>query len=278
MGFRLFYRSFGKPLKGTVLVLHGGHRGFSHDYLLPLADLTQFGYRVVLFDQLGCGRSDRPKAEKYYTEKREVEEVEAVRRALRLGKVHLVGHSYGGALALDVALSHQHNLRSLIVSGGLASHEHWMAETEKLWSRLPQWARVAAAKYGAKGDFHNPRFQAACDVFNRKHGCRMDVWPYELMVSGIGRYRYESEDPQGATVDRLKGWDVSKRLPEIELPTLITVGKYDGAPISCSQKIRKGIRGSRLVVFKQGSHLPMWEDRVQYIELVRDFLDGLDAR
>jgi proline iminopeptidase len=92
LGFRMFYRSYGEPTKGTVLCLHGGP-GATHDYLLSLEDLAQFGYRVVLMDQLGCGKSERPRGTSLYTIAHNVEEVEGVRNALRLGKVHLMGSS-----------------------------------------------------------------------------------------------------------------------------------------------------------------------------------------
>ena len=114
LGFNLFYRTYGRPTRGTVLCLHGGP-GATHDYLLSLEDLAQFGYRVVLIDQLGCGKSDRPRGTGLYTIAHNVEEVEGVRTALRLGKVHLMGSSYGGALAIATALKYQRNLRSLIV-------------------------------------------------------------------------------------------------------------------------------------------------------------------
>ncbi|MDV3278089.1 MAG: hypothetical protein LYZ69_06440 [Nitrososphaerales archaeon] len=56
LGYRLFFRSFGRDERGTVLCLHGGP-GATHDYLLPMADLSNHGYRVVFYDQLECGRS-----------------------------------------------------------------------------------------------------------------------------------------------------------------------------------------------------------------------------
>src|SRR5437879_11841326 len=120
LGFKLFYRSYGKPTKGTLLCLHGGP-GATHDYLMSLEDLAQFGYRVVFIDQLGCGKSERPRGTDLYTIAHNVEEVEAVRKALRLGKVHLMGLSYSGALAIATALKYQRNLRSLVIAGGLPS-------------------------------------------------------------------------------------------------------------------------------------------------------------
>src|SRR5205809_6260573 len=120
LGFDLFYRTYGRPTKGTILCLHGGP-GATHDYLMSLEDLAQFGYRVVLIDQLGCGKSERPRGTELYSIAHNVEEVEGVRKALRLGRVHLMGSSYGGALAIATALKYQRNLRSLVITGGLAS-------------------------------------------------------------------------------------------------------------------------------------------------------------
>src|SRR5947199_9009517 len=120
LGFNLFYRTYGTPTKGTVLCLHGGP-GMTHDYLLPLEDLAQFGYRVVLMDQLGCGKSERPRGTELYSIAHNVEEVEAVRNALRLGRVHLMGSSYGDALALATAVKYERNLRSPHITRGRAS-------------------------------------------------------------------------------------------------------------------------------------------------------------
>jgi len=276
LGFRLFYRSFGKSLRGTVLGLHGGP-GCSQSYMLPLADLTQFGYRVVLFDQIGCGRSDLPKGAEYYTERRAVEEVEAVRKALRLGRVHLVGNSYGGALALDVALAYPRSFRSLVISSGLASLAEWLSENSKLWSRMPRQVRKAVSKYSTKRDILNPRYLVALDAYYRKHGCRLRVWPYDDFAMFDSLHQYESKVSANPIGDRLKDWDITDRLPEIHLPTLVMGGQYDHVPLSVSRTIHRGIPGSRLVVFPDGSHLPMWENRVEFIEAIRDFLDGLGA-
>lgn len=90
----------------TVLCLNGGP-GLPCDYLREAhACLKQHGYRVIAFDQLGTGKSDRPDDASLWTMARYVREVETVRRTLGLGQVHLLGHSWGGWLAIEVALHH----------------------------------------------------------------------------------------------------------------------------------------------------------------------------
>ncbi len=275
-GAKLSYRSFGKPNKGTVLALHGGD-GCNHEYLSPLADLAQFGYRVVVYDQVGCGESERPRGREYYTEARAAREVEDVRRALRLGRVHLFGHSYGGALALDAALAHPGSWRSLIVASGLASLSLFEAEQARLLSQLPKEARDALITSTERGDLTNPRYVSALEVWWRRHGCRLRVWPYEVYRLSELVSDYEAHVPYGVMEERLKGWDITDRLPEIHVPCLILAGQHDTITSACLRPIHRGIRGSRVVIFKGCSHTAMWEDRTRYIEVLRDFLDGVKA-
>src|SRR2546427_3059125 len=159
LGFKLFYRTYGTPTRGTVLCLHGGP-GMTHDYLLSLEDLAQFGYRVVFIDQLGCGKSERPRGTDLYTIAHNVEEVEAVRKALRLGKVHLMGSSYGGALAIATALKYQRNLRSLVITGSLAHRPLTVRCIRRVVNRLPPKTPAAIAKYEASEDYQNPAYLA----------------------------------------------------------------------------------------------------------------------
>jgi proline iminopeptidase len=270
LGFNIYYRSFGRSDKGTVLALSGGPFGV-HNWVLPMADLVQFGYRVVMYDYLGCGRSDRPNGAEYYTHSRAVDEVEGVRRALRLGRVHILGLSYGGNLALDVALKYPKNLRSIVCSGAYAS----TALVDSEWNpHLPRGVRETITKYGDKGDVKNPKYLAALEVLYRTQLCRLRVWPYDLWY---GIEQFSERHPDHGLPNRLEGWDITARLPEIRLPCLITAGKYDLVSPKCAQSIHRGIRGSKLVMFEEGSHVPMWEDRVEFIEVVRDFLDGVKS-
>lgn len=271
MGHNLYYRSFGIPDAGTVLALAGGPFG-THDMILPLADLVQFGYRVVMYDYLGCGKSDRPKGAEHYSQDRAVDEVDGIRRALKLGRIHLVGLSYGGELALDVALRRPENIRSLVVSSSSPSQSLKIAEWDRVWSSLPKGVRDTIAKYEAKGDIKNPKYLAASSIWTRRHVCRLNVMPYDAW------YSLECwSAPFDGLHSRLEGWDITDRLSEIDLPCLVTVGKFDPITPKCARAIHKGIRGSKLVIFEKCSHTALWEDRARYIEVVRDFLDGVSG-
>jgi len=281
LGFDLFYRTYGRPTKGTILCLHGGP-GATHDYLLSLEDLAQFGYRVVLIDQLGCGKSERPRGTALYTIAHNVEEVEGVRKALQLGKVHLMGSSYGGALAIATALKYQRNLRSLVITGGLASVPLTVREMRRLVNRLPPKTRATLAKYEAREDYENPEYLAAVDVFYRRHVCRLPVWPREVTYSFEHLSRpvyFTMNGPNEFTIiGTIRDWDVTDQLPTIRVPTLVTVGRYDEVTPRVAESIHRGIRGSKLVRFEKSAHLAMWEERSHYIGVVRDFLDHVRSK
>ena len=281
LGFDLFYRTYGRPTKGTILCLHGGP-GATHDYLLSLEDLAQFGYRVVLIDQLGCGKSERPRGTALYTIAHNVGEVEGVRKALQLGKVHLMGSSYGGALAIATALKYQRNLRSLVITGGLASVPLTVREMRRLVNRLPPKTRATLAKYEAREDYENPEYLAAVDVFYRRHVCRLPVWPREVTYSFEHLSRpvyFTMNGPNEFTIiGTIRDWDVTDQLPTIRVPTLVTVGRYDEVTPRVAESIHRGIRGSKLVRFENSAHLAMWEERSHYIGVVRDFLDRVRSK
>jgi proline iminopeptidase len=276
-GLRVFYRSVGDPNHGTLLGLHGGPGG-SYDYLSPLFDLADSGYRVVLYDQSGGGKSEAPKSRATFTAEHFVEEVEGLRKVLRLGKVHLYGHSWGGMLAQAYALKHQRNLSSLILSGTTSSVPMLEEEARQVVRGLSKSAREAIAKYESADDFENPSYLAAIDEFNKKHQCRLDPWPetvkfaFEHFSKPVGETMFGlySVDVTG----NMRYWDVTERLETLKLPCLILCGSEDFLTPKLHKRIHSKIRGSRLVVFEGVSHASMWEARKEYVGTIRDFLAG----
>ena len=281
LGYRLFYRSFGRPDLGpTVLGLHGGP-GATHDYLLPLADLAQAGYRVVLFDQLGCGRSEVPTDHSLFTLAHHVQEVEGVRSVLGLGRVHLVGSSYGGLLAIAYALAHPSSLRSLTTIGGLASVPLAQREMTRLRSELPGEVRSALDRGEAEGRMDSPEYLAAVSVFYRRHLCRLDPWPPELTYSLEQAelkpvYRLMNGPNEFTITGTIRDVDLTPRLSEIEVPTLVVGGRYDEVTPRVAQELHEGIRGSRMVTFEESSHLPFWEERERFLSTLIGFLRSVD--
>src|SRR5919197_4105311 len=147
-GGRVWYRSVGEG-GVPLLCLHGGP-GFPHDYLEELEGLGA-GRQVVFYDQLGCGRSDRPDDASLWTVDRFVEELAVVREALGLERLHLFGSSWGGMLAMRYALDRQPPLESLILCSSPASIPRWIADCQALLRELPQDVQDVVERHEASG-------------------------------------------------------------------------------------------------------------------------------
>src|SRR2546421_6694518 len=138
-GHRVWYQIVGGGADHEdipLLALHGG-AGVPHDYIENLADLASDRRRVVFYDQLGCGRSDQPNDTSLWRVERFVEELAIVRRELGLDRVHILGQSWGGMLAIEYALTQPQGLLSLILSNTTSSIPLWIAEANRLRSELP---------------------------------------------------------------------------------------------------------------------------------------------
>jgi proline iminopeptidase len=277
-GYRLYWKSIGEPgPRGTLLALHGGP-GATHDYLLSLNDLARHGYRVVYYDQLGCGRSELARDVSEYSIDRDVADLEELRNGLGLGRVHLWGSSYGGLLAIAYALAHPEGLKTLTSASGLADVPLTVREMQRLKRELPPPIRGVLERHEARGEFQHPEYLAAVQEFYRRHLCRLDPWPAEVSYSldhmSLPKYGTMNGPNEFTIVGTIKDWDATPRLGEIQVPSLVTAGRYDEVTPAVAESIHRGIQGSEYRLFTESSHLAFWEERDRYIEVLRRFLDA----
>lgn len=282
LGYWIFFKSFGEPRKGSILCLHGGPGG-SHDSSIPMAKLSEDGYQVVLYDQLGCGKSDQPPNQALYTVERYVEEVEGVRAGLGLGKMNLYGHSWGGFLDVAYALKYSNNLTSLYASSGSSSTPLCVQEMWRLRSELPKNVLDTLEKYEAEGDINNDEYLRAVDEMYKRHLCRLDPWPPNLksMVEQKRRggpgmvYRLMWGPNEFFATGTLRYWDITDELYRVSVPTLVTNGRYDEVTPKCGEVLHRGIKDSKFVIFENSSHSPRIEEPEKYFETYRSFLSGV---
>jgi proline iminopeptidase len=282
LGYNLYYRSVGpEDAPTTILTLHGGP-GSSHDYLLCLSDLERWGYRVVFFDQLGCGQSEIPPGTDLFTLEHHVEETEGIRSELGLGRVHLLGSSYGGLLALSYAIKYQQHLRSLTTVGGLADVPLASAEMDRLIDQLPPEDSQAIRGHGARGELTHPEYLRATDRFYHTFLCRLPEWPPELLRTlklGEERpvYRYMNGPNEFTITGTIRDISIVGELARIRVPTLVLGGKYDEVTPAVAEQIHAGIPGSRRLTFEHSSHTPFWEEREAFMATVAEFLQQVDT-
>jgi len=275
LGFDLFYRQFGEPAKGEILCLHGGP-GATHDYMLSIADLAGHGYRVTFYDQLGCGRSQVPKDITLFVPEHYVEEVEAFRKKMRLGRPHVIGSSWGGMLSIAYALRYQRKMATMTTVGGLHSVPLTIREMERMKRGLPRDTQATLAKYEAEGDYENPEYLKAVTVFYNRHLCRLSPWPKEVTYSLDHTSKPVYGTMNGPNEFTITGntryWDVTDRLETIRVPTLVLGGRYDEVSPAVAREIHRHIRGSELTIFPHSSHLSFWEERESFMKRVLSFL------
>ncbi|MEH2238386.1 proline iminopeptidase-family hydrolase [Nostoc sp.] len=171
--------------KLPLLCLHGGP-GVPHDYLeplealaLPAAGIAATGRRVIFYDQLGCGNSDRP-TDPIYSIHLFKEELVAVRSTLDLKQIHLFGQSWGGCLALEHAVSQPTGLISLVLASTPCSIQKFVTEAYSLMNGLPIEVQQVIRKHEADGTTQDSEYKQAMEVFNHSFLCRVDPWPSSL--------------------------------------------------------------------------------------------------
>ena len=277
-GYRTWYRVVGDWSSAVpLLALHGGP-GSTHHYFTPLERLGS-ERPVVLYDQLGCGRSDRPDDVEWNLDVFR-DEVVAVRNALGLDRIHLLGTSWGGMLALEHVLSGARGILGLILSSTLASLDEWVAEMKRLRSELPDDVVAKLDRLEAAGAYDDPEYEAAEAVLFDRHFYR-GPQPREEIVRmraerGKEVYRAMVGPNEWTTTGALRGWDVRPRLHEIDVPTLVVRGRYDMSTEAVSRTLVSGIRGAREVVLEESSHTPVLEETDRYLDIVAAFLCECD--
>lgn len=274
-GYKVVAYSFGDGDE-TLFCLNGGP-GLPCDYLRDSHScLVDQGYRVVAFDQLGTGSSDRPTDTGLWSIERYVEETETVRKALDLGKVHLLGHSWGGWLAIDYALKYKQNLKTLILEDTVADMPHLVSELERLRSALGSETVAMMQKHEAEGTLDHPEYMAAVTILNYRHVCRLPEWPAPVRRSlddwNMGPYMTMQGPNEFLYTGNLKDWNRVPDLPQIDLPVLITVGEFDELTPACAMRMKNALPNAQLCVFRNASHMPFYENPDAYYPAVTDFL------
>ncbi len=281
-GGRVWYRSEGAGERTPLLILHGGPGAASY-YVEPLADAIAEHRRTVVYDQLGCGRSDAPDDVSLWTIDRFVEEVDQVRRALGLERCHLLGQSWGGWLAIDYMCRAPRGIAGLVLASTSASLPQFTAEARRLIGELPEPARTTLIELGERGEYDSPAYAEAVMEFYRRHVCRLDPWPDAFVrtaetLDGNQVYLTMNGPTEFDVIGTLRTWNRTADLARITVPTLVTCGRYDEITPACSETIRDGVADARMIVFESSSHCAHLEEPELYAATVEGFLREFDGR
>jgi len=280
-GYRVWYACIGEgddlPGKLPLLCLHGGP-GACHDYLESLAAVARRGRRVIFYDQLGCGNSDQPDDPSLWNVQLFLEEIDVVRQALGLDRLHLLGQSWGGMLAMEYALTQPTGVASLTVASSPASMIQWVAEANRLREGLPGDVQAILRHHETAGTTNSMEYQSAMMEFYRRHVIRVDPIP-EAVARTFAKlernpqvYWTMNGPSEFHVIGNLKNWDIVSLLPEIKAPTLVTSGRHDEATPLIAETVHQGIRGSEWVIFEASSHMAHVEEADRYMAVLDGFL------
>jgi L-proline amide hydrolase len=287
-GHRTWYRVDGDLESGRppVVLAHGGP-GATHDYMEPIAELSRSGRACILYDQLGNGRSDHVPAAppEFWTVQLFKDELDALVRGLGIAdSYHFLGQSWGGMLGMEHALDHPPGLRGLVVANSPASMRLWVEEANRLRELLPPDVQATLERHEADGTTDSPEYEAAVDVFYRRHLCRTDPWPdclvrsFAAIADNPTVYTTMNGPSEFHVVGSLLDWNITERLHEIAAPTLLVSGEYDEATPRIVEEIHVRIPDNRWEMFENGSHSTHLEQPERFLALVESFLDEVDAR
>lgn len=247
-----------------VIVCHGGP-GATHDEVEAFAELARSGRRVVLYDQVGNGRStllpDAPA--EHWTMGLFLEELRLLVAHLGVaGGYHLAGHSWGGMLAMEHALTRPAGLRSLVLCNTRPS--------------LPD------GPGGAAPDLSTAEGQEFLRAFMAEHVCRVQPPPDGYVRTAAARKAHPEvfaamNGPSPfELVGTLRGWDVTPRLGEIAVPALVVTGAYDLIPPAVAEDLSERLPDARLALFEKSSHMPFVEEPELFLDTVEGFLRGVE--
>lgn len=270
---KLFCRTFGQG--NPLLVIHGGP-GLSQEYLLPQMSELAENNLVIFYDQRGCGQSDGAINERSMTIDVFLNDIETIRKEFGLKKMTVLGHSWGGLLAMHYAINYPESVEKLILLNSIpASNEEfglfiaeWMKRTAPIQDRL---AQIYATEEFEQGDpsthehMHRLIFQTYCFL------------PEKAALLSLNSSRIALQN--GEKVNELmrenvlmQPFNLHAKLQNVLMPTLIVHGEYDPVPYSTAQTIHNSIPGSKLFIIPRCGHFPYVEEPETLFKTIKDFL------
>ncbi|HEY9115806.1 MAG TPA: proline iminopeptidase-family hydrolase [Bacteroidales bacterium] len=273
--FKVWTKRKGNNPEMKVLLLHGGP-GASHDYFECFESyFPKEGIEYILYDQLGSFNSDNPQDTSLWRLDRFVEEVEQVRIALGLDSTnfYLLGHSWGGILAMEYATKYQHNLKGLIISNMVASiPEYNKYANEVLGPQMPPEVLAEVKELEAAKDYSNPRYMELLEEhYYTQHLSRLPAEKAALMGAmhfNPDIYLYmQGPSEFGITPEAtLYNWDRSQDLKNITVPTLVIGAAHDTMDPEYMKWMSEQFPDGNFLLCPNGSHMAFYDDQKVYFD------------
>ena len=268
--------------KTPLLLAHGGPGFTSHSMNVIAGYVEKTGRPAITYDQIGCGASthlqDKPK--EFWQISLFVEECKLLVEHLGIAdNFALLGHSWGGLLAAEIAITRPQGLKALILSSALADTDTWEAEARRLALELPAEYSEPLIRHEDAGTIDSDEYGVAIAEFYRRHLIRIPA-PLEIQRAIEESQRDDTVysamwgHSELSCTGNLKHHVVSDRLSAINVPTQIFSGQFDESTALSNQSYLNGIAGSQWEVFAESAHMTYVEEAAKYQRLLNDFLDN----
>ncbi|MCI4332444.1 MAG: alpha/beta hydrolase [Thermoplasmata archaeon] len=272
-------RSFDYVSRGhgpATLLVHSGGPGYTYHYLRPLLGLATSHLRVILFNPRGVGGSWGPRQTDDYTIPNQAQDVEALRRALDIDELHLLGFSAGGFAALEYAGRYQRKLSSLLLCGTAGSAEEVRQANRMMVGAATPAQRRRLRELTRSEAFDTPEYAELAAEITQPFSSRfLTGVPKDLKASKVSRKVYRAMMTRTGDEFLVDGtmarWDGRKYYSKIEVPTLVLVGRYDFF-LEASREMADRIVPAHLRVLPRSSHLAHLEQPREFLNAIREFL------
>jgi proline iminopeptidase len=283
--FHVWTKRVGNNPTAKLLLLHGGPAA-THEYFEACDSfLPAAGIEYYYYDQLGSAYSDQPDDPDLWQVDRFVDEVEQVRTALGLdaGNFFLLGHSWGGILAIEYALQHQQHLKGLVISNMMSSIPAYNEYARTVLMPAMDQEQLAQIKnLEAIGETETPEYMGLLNDHYLQHVLRMPAedWP-EPVVRSFGHLNRSIYVPmQGPSELGASGlladWDRIESLQDIRVPTLTIGGTYDTMDPAHMEQMAGRFPKGRFLLCPKAGHMAMYDDQATYFRGLIDFISDVD--
>lgn len=283
LGYKTYYRIVGecKGNKKPLVLLHGGP-GSTHNYFEVLDIVAKSGRSIIMYDQLGCGKSSMANDPSEYNAKTWIEELIQLRKHLNLDEIHLLGQSWGGMQAIEYACNYKpKGIKSYILSSTLPSAKLWEKEQRRRVSYLPKEMQEAIRIAEETNDYSSEEYKKAEKEFMLRH-CAGEITEdspeclRRKKVSGSVAYVTAWGQNEFSPSGNLKNYDFEEEIKEIKEPCLITSGLLDLCSPLVAKTMYDSIPNSEWELFEYSRHMPFVEENEKYIEVLNKWLDKND--
>lgn len=268
----LSYEIYGTPSSATPVIIANGGPGFSHTYLLQNDVFTTrlaAQRQIVLYDQRGNGKSKLLKSDAPQDMNAQVADLDAIRAKLGFQKFDLIGHSWGGLLAMGYASAHpEHIEKFILIDSAASAWKDTLFLFDKVFPDVGEKDKEVDNRLGKSDEAHKEHLD---NYFGMLFYSQEN---HDRFVAGITDPgdNFAVNQAVGKAIAKL---DLTPNLSKFNFPTLVITGRFDMnvAPLT-AWKMYKAIPGANIVIFTKSGHLPFYEEPDKFVPIVNDFLAG----